>query len=275
MLHRSNRTGFTLIELLVVIAIIAILAAILFPVFAQAKAAAKKTQCLSNSKQIGLGMLMYANDNDDNLPLWQTWMATPPDQQTYFNSLASWGMTLFAYGDAIMPYVKNTQLFSCPTHSGDDTPGLDLGWTTVKQPLHYALNAFVSSAHYWPLDGATDHYNMSGIQKPAERLMLGETYAHFHYIGAHDIWRSMMNNNHNGAPSWVFADGHSKNLKPAATASPTNYMWNISDTYPATIWPCPATSIVTVNNEAEASAVTLQWVNKMLSNGGLYPADCW
>jgi|GEM_PF-2738896 len=65
---RRNRTGFTLIELLVVIAIIAILAAILFPVFAQAKAAAKKTVCLSALKQWGLGFAMYVGDFDDTLP---------------------------------------------------------------------------------------------------------------------------------------------------------------------------------------------------------------
>jgi len=63
-----KRRGFTLIELLVVIAIIAILAAILFPVFAQAKAAAKKTQDLSNVKQIGTGIMMYTSDNDDMYP---------------------------------------------------------------------------------------------------------------------------------------------------------------------------------------------------------------
>ena len=62
------KKAFTLIELLVVIAIIAILAAILFPVFAQAKAAAKATGCLSNLKQLGTGMYLYANDSDDFLP---------------------------------------------------------------------------------------------------------------------------------------------------------------------------------------------------------------
>src|SRR5450631_624437 len=77
LMTRVLKRGFTLIELLVVIAIIAILAAILFPVFAQAKAAAKKTTCLSNLKQIGLGTRMYLADADDSYPAWAALAATP------------------------------------------------------------------------------------------------------------------------------------------------------------------------------------------------------
>ena len=66
----QRRHGFTLIELLVVIAIIAVLAAILFPVFAQAREQARQTTCLSNLKQLGTGLTMYAQDYDETLPSW-------------------------------------------------------------------------------------------------------------------------------------------------------------------------------------------------------------
>src|SRR5579862_2269722 len=69
MRHRTARSGFTLIELLVVIAIIAILAAILFPVFAQAREKARQASCLSNGRQCGLGILMYTQDYDETYPL--------------------------------------------------------------------------------------------------------------------------------------------------------------------------------------------------------------
>ena len=93
-----QRKAFTLIELLVVIAIIAILAAILFPVFAQAKAAAKRTQDLSNVKQIGLGMVMYAGDADDHGPLIRIHYS---DSGWFQNSKAQ------SWKDLVLPYIKN------------------------------------------------------------------------------------------------------------------------------------------------------------------------
>lgn len=97
--------AFTLIELLVVIAIIAILAAILFPVFTQAKEAAKRTQCLSNMKQIGLATMMYADTFDDNYPAWAALQAP-----------INGGNTNFVSPDVqIMPFIKSEQIFTCPT----------------------------------------------------------------------------------------------------------------------------------------------------------------
>ena len=92
----TQHRGFTLIELLVVIAIIAILAAILFPVFAQAREKARQTQCLSNGKQISLGLLMYANDFDNRLPVY------------------NWPESYMIAARA-MPYIKNRDIFKCPS----------------------------------------------------------------------------------------------------------------------------------------------------------------
>lgn len=101
-----KKRAFTLIELLVVIAIIAILAAILFPVFAQAKAAAKKTAALSNVKQIALGAIMYEADYDDTFPL----MYVPAP-----GVLDGLGYT-YTWQNTIQPYVKNWGLFVSPLH---------------------------------------------------------------------------------------------------------------------------------------------------------------
>src|SRR5690242_8543722 len=100
---RRRRTGFTLIELLVVIAIIAILAAILFPVFAQAREKARTAACISNGKQMGLGLMMYAQDYDERLPRVYTANFGPVN-----NGPRDWK-------NDIEPYVKNQGVFRCPS----------------------------------------------------------------------------------------------------------------------------------------------------------------
>src|SRR6187431_2330594 len=119
-LTRRAATGFTLIELLVVIAIIAILAAILFPVFAQAREKARQATCLSNQKQIGNALMMYAQDWDEMLPVQPNLLqvayanapgSSLPDTRWQVNGL--W---------AIIPYVKTTKgIFKCPSCVNFDT----------------------------------------------------------------------------------------------------------------------------------------------------------
>ena len=121
-----KRKAFTLIELLVVIAIIAILAAILFPVFAQAKAAAKRTSDLSNVKNITLGAILYSGDADDNLPpMWQ---------------VESWGTAgsqrnlIITWKDGVLPYIKNGGVYPPPGNA--PTPAAMKGEGGIfKSPL--------------------------------------------------------------------------------------------------------------------------------------------
>lgn len=119
------KKAFTLIELLVVIAIIAILAAILFPVFAQAKLAAKKTQAISNVKQIGTSMMIYSSDYDDHFPFavppnsaagtWRNsqWLDTPADWRPGITGSGYPDRELF-YANSLQPYIKNQQIFEGP-----------------------------------------------------------------------------------------------------------------------------------------------------------------
>jgi prepilin-type N-terminal cleavage/methylation domain-containing protein len=145
MLRRA--LAFTLIELLVVIAIIAILAAILFPVFAQAKEAAKTSACLSNARQIGMGFMMYLGDNDDCFPM-----------PSYPMPVSSWTST-------IQPYMHSTQILRCP----DDQ---STNWGT--DPSQYRVSSYFMNA--WLTSNAPVAYtNYSQLGAPASLIYLTES----------------------------------------------------------------------------------------------------
>ncbi|MCS7209458.1 MAG: prepilin-type N-terminal cleavage/methylation domain-containing protein [Fimbriimonadales bacterium] len=122
---RRGHTGFTLIELLVVIAIIAILAAILFPVFAQARESARKTGCLSNLRQFALATLKYVQDYDDTFPQSIYSLDSPiviPSNEVRHR--------IFTVFDAVMPYMKNIDILVCPSNR----PGID--WAEILDRLN-------------------------------------------------------------------------------------------------------------------------------------------
>ncbi len=153
----SRRSGFTLIELLVVIAIIAILAAILFPVFAQAREQARKTTCLSNLKQIGLGVMMYSQDYEE----------TPP---MAYGDL--W------WGDAIDPYIKmrgdnggqgdtsGAGFWHCPSDTLSATPNMP----------SYGVNAVITGAVNGgiPPNGMDNSVPLAGFNSPADVIWAGD-----------------------------------------------------------------------------------------------------
>jgi prepilin-type N-terminal cleavage/methylation domain-containing protein/prepilin-type processing-associated H-X9-DG protein len=133
-----KRWGFTLIELLVVIAIIAILAAILFPVFAQARSAARKASCLSNLKQIGLAANMYGQDYDESLV---------PMTMDGATSNVAWPIL-------IQPYVKNIGVFLCPSREANG-------------PWQVGPNATTSYGINYPQTGAWSKVSLAAVQRPA------------------------------------------------------------------------------------------------------------
>jgi len=183
-----KRKGFTLIELLVVIAIIAILAAILFPVFARAREKARQTSCLSNCKQMGLATLMYAQDYDENL--------VPAYVITYW----------FSQSGHLEPYVKNAQVFHCPSSKGQAC--------TASTGTDYGIN--VRICHRNP-PGRT---KLAEVKYPAETVIIADSdwtrsTADYRYCNCWRINNSrhpsyFIPDRHNGGANIIYVDGHAK-----------------------------------------------------------------
>jgi prepilin-type N-terminal cleavage/methylation domain-containing protein/prepilin-type processing-associated H-X9-DG protein len=168
--------AFTLIELLVVIAIIAILAAILFPVFAQAREQARKTSCLSNAKQLGLGEIMYIQDYDETMT--EMYNAGAP----LLRQNGSVYRTVQPWTQMIQPYLKNTDINLCPDNVGNsfiqqtDVPPRELLYSAFGLNYGY-LNTFAGND-----PSPMGNYLWLGLQlaqinKPANVVMLCDDQA--------------------------------------------------------------------------------------------------
>jgi prepilin-type N-terminal cleavage/methylation domain-containing protein/prepilin-type processing-associated H-X9-DG protein len=263
-MKRGASPAFTLIELLVVIAIIAILAAILFPVFAQARDKARQSTCLSNTRQMGLALSMYVQDNDETYP----WAVGQPPQRN-----PSWA-------GLISPYVRNLTVFLCPSQldlalakwQGDPERFKEAG------PRNYSSNGevlpYLSSSPVQDIGFKRAYHNrvrsLAEIPEPANTIVIVET-ARAGTVNMQASWKdshyawSILNDavaylawkdpnaresdgrtwdyvallRHQGGSNYTFADGHAKWLKPEATlrarqaASPTGSMWVwAKDTFP-------------------------------------------
>jgi prepilin-type N-terminal cleavage/methylation domain-containing protein/prepilin-type processing-associated H-X9-DG protein len=246
----SISSGFTLIELLVVIAIIAILAAILFPVFAQAREKARQTACLSNMKQIGIGAMMYAQDYDSILP--ETGLNMVCSNQTFLG--------IYPFPLAIQPYAKNYRMLVCPSDQeagGMVTGAGNLGcvekmmlamtvpsvYTGIAaspadimkvMPLSYAGNFYLSPTYPFTDTSTTPSTVVNGqantamrsesdFESPANLFYVTEVGTDPQPLGGWYIAPGYGNGSagdarsrwpkggrHGGGRTWIFCDGHAK-----------------------------------------------------------------
>ncbi|MBC8101940.1 MAG: DUF1559 domain-containing protein [Cytophagales bacterium] len=238
--------GFTLIELLVVIVIIATLAAILFPVFAQAREKARQTACLNNMKQLGLAFAQYLSDHDSTYPTCDNDKAKitglPPEPETPDAD----GPPERDWHIVLQPYVKNFDILRCPSDTS-------LVPADPRSPDLDGLKEYVSS---YTVNGWSE-YDLaeSAVKKPSQWVLLGErnnatrgpkTWWMFYFWtwqGTPTVWppaatpvpttkatEDLALTRHQGQSNWLFGDGHAKSV-------PFNALWKAGSDN--AFWPNP------------------------------------
>ena len=257
-IQSQRRSAFTLIELLVVIAIIAILAAILFPVFAQARESARAISCLSNMRQLGIGLQMYGQDNDEQFPnIYSGW--GPVAQTGGPGTQEGW-----QWRNAVQVYTKNKGIMTCPSNpvggprGAGDFPASDSNkWN--NNGMGYAMEpdrkmsqgyAFNAGATTWcSVDDTGTNWAkkqplaLAAINRPANLIAIGETSWRqadfgpdwFLQSGGQCGGRALYAHRAlNGPSNYIYFDGHAKAKKVGQVMFPlvNNEMVNNPPTDP-------------------------------------------
>jgi prepilin-type N-terminal cleavage/methylation domain-containing protein/prepilin-type processing-associated H-X9-DG protein len=205
--QRTRHSAFTLIELLVVIAIIAILAAILFPVFAQAREKARQTSCLNNLRQYSTATLMYVQDYDEAFPMSSYFnvTATPPCVETFYST--------------VNPYVKNAQITQCPSEPQAMQIQLLVGQPCANTPpfTGYVVNAALFANGFIP---GVSTMKLAAVNLPADTILNydGNTAV----AATAGAQRQLVQARHQNTFSASFVDGHVKALQARDTGTTTN-----------------------------------------------------
>jgi prepilin-type N-terminal cleavage/methylation domain-containing protein/prepilin-type processing-associated H-X9-DG protein len=224
-MYARRQRGFTLIELLVVIAIIAILAAILFPVFAKAREAARGAMCASNARQIGTAWMMYAQDYDERVTPGGYWCCPGAGWQKEWRWYGSFDNAgVFRDQEALLyPYIRNGALKACPSRppigrAQDDSLGY------AYNDRYLAPNTVIG----WPpTQIITNTVSLAAIQSPAEtvvfhdsaRFVRGQLQSTPHPCPP-SRGGSCFHGRHNEMGVVVWADGHVKTRRPQIYARP-------------------------------------------------------